>query len=162
MAAKLTYRFQATVVETLTSQVDGVTSPDVTHDKFNEVDSLDGTTTVPVTTVFSDTVALVGGVKTLDLTSLTGVGGSIDATGLKLQLAYFRNPSTNTVALTVDVGAANGYELFGGATGKIIIPIGGRNMFFGADNLDDVAAADAEIDITGTGTESFDVVLVLG
>jgi len=161
MSVRLTTRFHGTAIETLTSSVDGITAPDVTHDKFNTVGTFSATTTIPVTEVFSDTVALVAAAKTLDFTALAGVNGTIDATGLKLQFFLFRNPTGNS-AITIKDGASNGYNLFGDASGQVTIPAGGLCQFFGADLLQDVAAADAEIDITGTGTESFDVLLVFG
>ncbi len=113
----------------------------------------------------SQVVALVGGNKTLDLTALLGgLQGVIDATGLKLQVLRIRGEADGSNgALTISEGAANPMELFG-ATNPIIYPAGCRKpwTFEFDDKLDAVSAGDCEIDLAGTGTDSFFIEMILG
>lgn len=109
-------------------------------------------------------LALVAGAATIDLTSLPGLQAVIDATGLKLNVLRIRGEADGSNgALTISEGAANPYELFGGAN-PIIYPAGCRKpwTFEFDDKLDNVSATDCEIDLAGTGTDSFFIELILG
>jgi hypothetical protein len=65
---------------------------------------------VPVTKIASGTATLSGGALTIDLTSLTGLAGeAITFSGLKVQFAFFRNPTSSANNITVGRGATNGY-----------------------------------------------------
>ena len=104
---------------------------------------------MPATKVAGDSVDLAGGTLTLDLTALVGAAGAaVDFTGLKVQVAKFRNVSTNTGTLVITVGAANGYNIFGDADGSVTLGIGAEILMYCPDTLDAVAAADLGIDIT--------------
>lgn len=151
------------VTETIDLGIDGVTNSDSIQQIAGLSGSLSPSTTVPATKVYKDQVALTAGAKTLDLELLVRANlPDVVGTGLKVQLFVFSNPSTNTGAMTIVDGAANGYNIFGSAAGSNTVMIGGSIMIFGNDNLDDIASADSEIDITGTGTESFEVLIVMG
>ncbi len=161
MSITATLLQQLTVTETLDTGVDGVGSPVVVHNALNTTATLNASSTVPGTKVSSDTVALVAGAKTIDLTALPGVGGgTIDATGLKLQAALIKNPAGNGT-LTVTKGASNGYAIWG-STYSVQVPPGGSILAYFADQLADVAAGVKTIDFAGTGTQSFSVLFVLG
>ena len=112
MAVTSTVRFGMSTTETIATNVDGSTSPQIIQDAFDKSFSLDsaGTgSTGPITNIFADAVALVAGAYTLDLTAVpqTG-GGTLDATGLKVQAIRMENLSTNSNLMTIDDGAANG------------------------------------------------------
>lgn len=99
---------------------------------------------------------------TIDLTAIpSGLQGTVDGTGLKVQLFRLYNTSTNTGTVTIEAGASNGYLLFGTA-GKVIVPIGGRITFEGYDSLPDVAAAAKNLTLTGTATDVYDIEIILG
>ncbi len=149
---------------------DAVGHVNITHD-FSRLmstveDTLTANSTVPVTRVWSDTLALVGGALTLDLTGLSGPYSSTTTfLTLKVQIVCIANPATATGALEVDVGASNGYNLFGEDNTKsdqVLIPPGGAVMFFGNNALADVAANEKNVDFVGTGTESFHILMVAG
>lgn len=160
---KVEYDPKVKVTQTIDQGIDGVTNSDFILQIAGLSGSLSPTTTVPATKVYKDQVALTAGAKTLDLELLVRDNlPDVVGTGLKVQLFVFSNPSTNTGAMTIVDGSTNGYDIFGGAAGAVIVPIGGAVWFFGNDNLDDIASADSEIDITGTGTESFEVLIVMG
>lgn len=152
---------QLTVTETLDTGVDAVESPVVVHNAFNVSQTLNASSTVPATKVASDTAALVAGAKTIDLTALPGVGGgTVDGTGLKLQAVLIKNPAGNGT-LTVTKGASNGYALWG-STYSVQVPPGGSVLAYFADQLADVSGSAKNIDVAGTGTQSFSYSFLLG
>lgn len=162
MAVSINPTINFTAVETLDTGVDAAPSPDIVHSSFNLNNvTLNATSTVPVTTTSYQDYALVAGAITIDLTALLGVNDEIqDATGLKLQTIIINNPSGNN-PITVTTGAANGFPLFGG-TNSVVIPADSTLAFYVPEGLTDVAAADKNIDVSGTGTETFKVGICLG
>lgn len=128
-------------------------------------ESLTAASTVPATKVAGGSVALDAGAKTLDLTSLTGLGANgatEDFTGLKIQALYFENPSTNANSISIAPGASNGYN-FSGADGKLTLQPGQSVLLFGNDATPDVANGSADqIDFAGTLVQPFNIVMVAG
>ena len=123
---------------------------------------LDSTTTPPVTTVWTDNVALSAGAATLDLELLLKDDlPSAIFTGLKVQVLVVSCPQVNTGAITMTPGASNGYDL-GGASMSVAVNPGDTLVFFFLDTAPDVAAADSELDFAGTGSETFDILMVAG
>ena len=143
--------------------IDGVTNQDFVLQISGLSATLSPTSTVPATKVFKDQVSLSGNAATLDLTALVRDNlPNVDGTGLKVQLFVFHNKSTNANTMTIVDGATNGYDIFGSAAGSVTVPIGGTVMFFGNDKLDDIASADKTIDVSGTGSQTFEVHIVMG
>ena len=164
MSTSVTYKSNVTVAETLSSNVPGASDPTITQAGYNTEGTYSSTTTPPVTKSVVNTVALVAGAKTIDLTALTGInGGAVAFTGLKVQFAKFRNPSTNTGAITIQAGASNAYNMLG-ASWKVILQTGDEFTWKGSDDsgVPDVASGAKNIDLAGTGTESIEMVLVAG
>lgn len=161
MAVSVTLSQILTVVETLSSSVDAVTTPVLTHSSFNISGlSLDGSTTPAAQKVAAALHTLTAGSKVIDLTALTGANGAaIDGTGLKLRAILIVNPTSNS--LTVAADGTNGYLLFG-ASGSVIIPAGGSLLFYPKDGAPTVGASAKRILLTGTGTDQHKVVIVLG
>jgi len=162
MAVSIAPIISFTALETLDIGVDAAPSPEVVHNGFNLTNTLlNSASTPPVTTTSYQTYALVSGALTIDLQALLGVNDEVqDATGLKLQTIIIRNPSGNNT-ITIGEGAANGYPIWG-AGNDLEVPADSEIGMKFADTLADVAAADSEIDIAGTGTETFDVGICLG
>lgn len=165
MAVSLNPQFLLSVVETLTGNVDAAESPQVTHSGFNLTGvRLNASSTPPATKVSAVTHALTAGAKTIDLTVLPGTEGNQDCTGLKLQLLLLENPAGNA-AITIGKGASNGYALFG-TTNTVTVAAAatqaGYLAFFFPEGLPDVAAGAKTIDVSGTGTQEFNLILVLG
>lgn len=161
MSVEATVKLSINVEETLVTGVDDVEQPTLTHSGFSTTKKLNSTTTPPATKTYSDTVALVAGAKTLDLTSLVGTGGAtITMLGLKLQALKIKNAAGNG-ALTITGGASDGYNLFG-AAGSMVLGAEEEVCCLYNDTKDDVAAGDKNIDFAGTGTQEFDVQLVFG
>lgn len=154
------------VTETIPLGLDGVT--DQAFVAQIATDTSSGTKTpssqVPCTTRWEDTLSLSGGTYTIDLTALaSGNLPTKDLTGLKVQFFKFRNRSGNA-NMTIADGAANGYHIFGDASGQITLPPGMEVLLAAtaAEGLPDVSGTAKNITITGTGAQSFDVQIVAG
>ena len=107
--------------------------------------------------------ALVAGALTIDLTALSGLQASINGTGLKVQALRVRGCATGNGKLTISEGAANPYELFGGAN-PIEYPAGNTYawQFEFGDKLGAIGAGAKNIDLAGTGTNEFYIEFLLG
>lgn len=103
--------------------------------------------------------ALAAGAATIDFTSLPKtVGGTQSATGLKLRGLQINNPGANSV--TVSPGAANGYEFNGSDT--LVVRPNGFAVLWLADGLTAVDGTHKTLDLAGTGTDEFEIVLLFG
>lgn len=152
------------VTETIDVGIDGVTNQDHTLEISGLSGSLTPSTTPAVTKVWKDQGALVAGAATIDLTALARDNlPNIDLTDLKVQIFAIKNNST-TYGLTVDIGAANPYDLFGDANGQVTIgKDSGFVLFYSPEGLENVDATHCEIDLSSTDTTcSYDVIIVAG
>ena len=164
MSVVCSYNLSMAVQETLESGVDGASNPVITHAALDVSGTLRSSTTVPATKCSFDSVPLVAGAATIDLTALPMTANSattFDATGLKVQVIRLENPSTNANNITFAEGASNGYSLWGSAWAITLKP-GQAVMYYGADGTPDVAAGDKTIDVTGTLVQPFKMSIVLG
>jgi hypothetical protein len=151
MTVSAVYNLGLEVSETYATSLDLATpaTQAVAHAISGSTGTMNAASTVPATKVASDSIALTGGALTLDLTALVGAAGAaVTFLGLKVQLAKFKNPSTNTGTLVITAGAANGYNIFGDADGSVTLGIGAEVLMMCPDTLDAVAGADLGIDIT--------------
>lgn len=165
MATTATFEIKGVASETLDLSLDNVTDPDVQHANFgNGPLSLGASSTPVVTEVYSDQLALTAGTVTIDLTALPrGNLPNLDLTGLKVQAIKFFAASANTAAITIADGATNGYNVLGDASGQVTLGAGGEVGFFCSEFLDDVATADATIDVTSSDVDAiFDVLILAG
>ena len=151
------------VKETVALGLDNVTDPRIIHALPLLIPAkLDGTTTPPATTVWSDQVALSGGAKTLDLEALVNDNlPNVNLVGLKIQCLVMSCPSANTGPITIVPGASNDYDIGGAAMSWAVSP-GGMLIYLSEDDAPDVAAANSELDFSGTTTEVFDILIVAG
>jgi len=152
------------VTETKALAMDGVTDPSIVVETATSAkDDYSPTTTVPMTTVWAD-VRTFTTAETLDLTALPQANftANINFTGLKLQAIKIIAAAANAGGITFVHGLTNGYHLWGAATGSVTVLPGCSVMMVCNDNLDDVATADATIDVSGTGTLAYDIELVAG
>ena len=122
---------------------------------------LDSSTSPPVTKVSAQDYVLAAGTKTIDLTAVLGVNDvSQDCTGLKLQLMVFINAAGNA-DMVISGEGANGYSL--GAARTIN---GGasacRELMYVPEALGDVDATHKNLVVTGTGTQAFSLLVLLG
>jgi len=78
-----------------------------------------------------------------------------------LQILYVKNTAGNG-SLEIDVGASNGMELGGSIATEIHIPDGGSFIGYWPQAGADVGSTKKDIDLTGTGSESSDWLMVFG
>lgn len=152
-------------VETVSASLDLASNPNITHELAVGRLTLNANSTPVVSAAWSDTVALSTGAATIDLTSLSrgAVLSALDLSGLKIQAIILQAKSTNTDTISVVPGASNGFNIFGGADGKIYLAAGAACLFYVPEDWSDVAAADAEIDLASNDADAeIDVVLLAG
>jgi hypothetical protein len=164
MSVSAAYASNITVTEILTNNVDyaSASNKDIVYNGLNYSVTIDGGTTVPATAVAAFPQALIAGAATIDLRALVGTNGvAVDGNGLKVQMAKFRNKSTNANSITLTFGASNGYLLFGSGWQIILLP-GQEFMAYLKDQAPDIDATHKTIDITGTLAQVLECILVLG
>jgi hypothetical protein len=161
MAVSASYSLRCDVNETLATNVPAAETPVIIHGQFSSTGTLNATSTPPATKMAAQTISLTAGAVTIDLTALTGTNGAtVDGTGLKVQILKLKNRSSNAV-MTFGEGASNGYEALGNAwTLKLLA--GQEIEMFLNDAAPDIASGAKTIDVAGTGTESFDFIVVMG
>lgn len=157
MAVSCNYFFGMTTRETLDTGVPAATTPIITHDAYNESATLNATSTPPATEVSMFLLTLTAGAATINLAALTGANGTIDGTGLRVQMIRVKN--LGSASMTFSDGASNGIAL---ACGTFIVPAGGIVQMFLNDASPDIAAADRTIDVAGTGTDTAEISILLG
>lgn len=160
MAVQATVTLGVSVRETLEVGVDGANAPVVRHDQFPSNITLNGSSAAPVTKPVVDNLALSAGAYTIDLTSMTGTNGAaVNGTGLKVQAIHIRN--NGAAAMTITPGSSNPYNLLGSSFSVVLAP-GQEFAFYGNEAAPDISGSAKEIDIAGTGTDDFDLSLVMG
>ena len=109
---------------------------------------------------WSALVAMTAGTVTIDLTSLTqaGVAGTLNQTGNKLRAVHIIAPSTNSAVIQVASGASNGYTSIG--TVSQLKP--GDACIKVTSNSIAVDGTHKTIDVTGTGTDAVELLMVFG
>ncbi len=138
------------------------TGATVVHDQFNYSATLTGASSPAATKVAGFDLALSGGAATIDLTALTGTnGGTINGTGLRVEVFKVKALETNSNPLTFAVGASNGYDLMGADTSVTLLP-GQQVMFLGNDAAPSIGSGDKTIDFTGTLAEGAEVMVLMG
>lgn len=155
-------RSSMTVNETPDSTTTAV-SQSIQHTGLNQSHSLTPTSTVPVTKTAGRTdFALSGGAATINFTTMQGTGGAtVTFNALKVQSIIMKNKSTNTGNMTFVPGASNGLDLFG-VSSSITLKPGWWIHLYCNDSAPDIAAGDCTIDVSGTGTEQFEIHAVAG
>jgi hypothetical protein len=157
MSVVTRYNFGLLTTETLTSGIVGASNPKVVFDAYEESGTLNASSTVPATKSCYMLGALTAGAQTINLAALTGANGTVDFTGLRVQLIRVKNLGAN--AMTFAEGASNGIAL---ACLPFIVPAGGIAQFYLADLAPDVASGDRTIDVSGTLAQTFEFSIVAG
>lgn len=162
MSVRVNYNSSLTVRETLETSVPAASDAEILLNGFDTNSPLNSSSTPTATKVSAQTVALVAAAKTIDLTALTGTNGAaIDGTGLKVVACKFQNPSTNANNIIAKFGASNAYLFGNDAAWKVRLEPGDEVLFKFAANPA-IDATHKNIDLSGTGTQALNVVLVLG
>lgn len=163
MSVVVTYNDQIKTVETLPNNTGSASAANrvVTHDQYDEAVTLNSGTTPPVTQIAAFLLTLSGGTVNIDLTALVGTNGAtLDGTGLKIQIIRIKNLGANP--MVIKSGASNGHTGVIGATTGETIPVGGHMKKFTGDQGDDIDATHKILTVTGTGSQTAEVTIVLG
>jgi hypothetical protein len=173
MASSVTahWDFRLDVDETLDLQLDLPDDPTYTH-KIPDISStnvrgtLDGSSTVPATKVFSDMAVMSSGELVLDLTSLTSAAGSSESfDGLKVQLVKIA-ALTSSGEVVVQKGDTNAYNLLGydnASSETLEVLPGGCAAWYLHDSAEDVSSTKCNVKFTSSNNNCvFYIVMVAG
>lgn len=161
MSISLAYAFKLTTTETLSDASLSSSANQVIHNAYDESGTLTASTGVPVTAESNFLLTLSGGAATIDLRNLTGTGGgAVDGNGLKLQFMRIKNLGANDMVFTT--GASNGYAPFGPDGKMTAFANGGLVMVGNNDKAGDVGSSAKTIDVTGTGSQTAEVTIIMG
>ena len=161
MSVSVTYAATATVVETLPNNTGSAPTAtrQVTHTEYNESATLNSGSTPPATLVAEFLLTLTAGAATIDLTALTGTNSAtVDGTGLRPQVVRIKNLGAN--AMTFVTGASNGHNHFT-SSGTVVRP-SGHIMNFPYDGDEDIDATHKTWGVSGTGSQTAEVTIILG
>lgn len=115
---------------------------------------------VSATKIWTDTVALSGGVLTIDMTALVrGALANLNLNALNPNAFIIYNRASNTGSVTIVPGVTNGYNIFGDAAGKVVLSPGqwvmwAINNVTGATDLPVVGATDKTIDFSSADVDA--------
>lgn len=173
MAASGTVEFGTNLVVTeVIPAGDGSAAANVIH-ALNQFAALTtskafgGATTPTWSAAWTDTVDLVAGVATIDLTALARQAPleDVNLDTLEIVAFAFAGASANANPIEVSPGATNGYNIFGTADDQVsvypnqIVQVASMTQ----KDLPSVAAGAAdEIDFTGTAAQQIHVLLIAG
>ena len=157
-----TLNLSLTTTETLDATLtpDAVT-PQVVHNGLNLQKRLNATSTPAASATASKTGALTAGAATIDMTSLQGTNGvTVNATGLHVRAFLLSCPATNAAPVTFRFGASNPYNLRGSSWSITLQPGDAEEGYCSAAPA--VGSGAKQIDVVGTGTDSFSYQFLLG
>ena len=166
-SSSLAYAVTATFTEILAAaQAPGAASEaarTVTQAGFNTGQrTLKSDSSPPVTCGSLFQQVLTDGAATIDLAALDGLNDKVvNGTGLRVQLLRIKAPSSNVNPITVAKGASNGYDGFGSAFSVTLQP-GAEVTILANDAGSDIGAGNKTLDLTGTGSQTLDVEIIMG
>lgn len=148
---------------TLTSGVDNISNPNL-YFVVGGTTSLTASTTPDGEQILTPQISLSAGAYTIDLTACPDVNGTTTSiSGLKPRALFFKNNSSSN-NMTFAKGASNGLPLVGSWTWTLL-PGGSLCIDLTAVSTGSITAVDASnktIDVSGTGTDSFDFGIIAG
>jgi hypothetical protein len=163
MSVSLVYAATLTTQETLESNVPAAPSATkvITHSAFNKSGTLNATSTIPATKCVYNDFAMTDGALTLNLASILGTNGLAQVgTGLKPQMVLFENVEGNS-PIAITEGASNGHATLG-ASFLVTLKAKQWIVAYLADAADDIDSSNRTWDVTGTGTQSIRVAVIMG
>lgn len=124
--------------------------------------SLGGASTPVIDDSWAGRLSLTAGALTIALDALVRQNQTVlDLTG-KIIYGYVIHVLGASATMTFVGAAVNPYELFGGATSEVNPGTDGWVQMYQPAGFGTVGASNSDIDVTGTGTDSFDMVLIAG
>lgn len=120
-------------------------------------------TTPPITKVAKGTLTMGGGSGSIDLTATPSSGVNVSFSGLKIQRIFVKSPTTNANVVTIAKGASNGYALdVGATTWSVSLDPGAFAIIGVSDTAPDVAGGAKVFDVTGTGSQTLQYMIIGG
>jgi len=150
---------KVTLTETLTND-DLIADSQLVHSGYDQNTTLSGSTSPDITKAAYQTIALVAGAKTIDLTALLLNGNAVTLDGLNPRAIHLKN--TGAAAMTIVAGASNGYTGLGALFSVTLPPDAGFLMDWPLDNATAVSATVKTLDVTGTGTDTLQLSILAG
>lgn len=162
MAVSAAFVSTLTITETSAETLIDSADPSISYKGPTQSFTLNSGSSPAVSKMAAFELSMTDGAATIDMQALTGALNSVvDGTGLKVQAVKFTNKATNANTITIAEGASNGYELLGGSF-TFTLPVGGSALFYLPEGTPDIGASTSEIDISGTGTQTLQVTMVMG
>lgn len=159
------YASSCSATVTFTGPFVSSSDPTALINGLNETGTLTASSTVPATKVAAYELTLSSGAGTINLAALPGITAeeTVNGTGLKVQLLKLKNKSSNANKITVAKGASNGYGLCAsGDDWDVTLSPGQSNLTLGNDAAPDIASGARTLDVTGTGAQVLQVLVVMG
>lgn len=125
---------------------------------LDQLAQLTPTSTPPVSMFGIYATTISGGTYTIDVTSLQGSNGTLNANGKRLVALAVANPSTSAGYVQIATGASNGYAL----PQPVKVNIGGFAYQYMAGTLSVVDGTHKTLDITGTTGDTPILGLIFG
>lgn len=128
---------------------------------FQELDQfkqLSPTSTPPVSQFGIYKTTISGGGYTIDVTSLQGSNGTLNANGKKLVAVCVANPAASAGDVNIATGASNGYAL----AQPIKVKPGGFAIVYQAAQLAAVDGTHKTLDVSGTNGDTPEIGLIFG
>lgn len=161
MATTATIQCRIDINRTLTTGVENVATPNIRL-AVGEVTSLTASTTPDAENGVASRLSLTAGSLTVDLTAISDVNGATTTlTGKIVRALLFHNRGAAT--MTFAKGASNGLDSLSG-TWSMALLAGEKRCIDLTDCTapNAISASNKTIDVTGTGTDSFDIGVVVG
>lgn len=158
-AVSAEFRFATKLGESVANVLGGVNNFDYSLSEKSV--ELSNSSTPDIEQVYAASLSLVAGALTIDLTSLARAGRTaLDLTGLTVYAVRVENLSANDITLVA--GASNPYGLFPATNGVVVGSGGGVVQHWRPGGYGVVGASNSDIDVSGTGTDSFLFAIVAG
>jgi hypothetical protein len=157
--AKVRFIFEAT--HALTSGVGSGGPDNIVKHQLTESQALTPSTSVPASSAARFALTLASGTALIDLNAVTMAGGATATwTGIKVQALGIK-VGTGASVMTVAVGTASGYGYAGSAWSQEV-ESGGSFLSFQNEAAPDVSTSARYILVSGTGSQSCEVMLLGG
>jgi len=144
--------------------IDGATNPEIVQETgTNAKADFSPTTTVPMSVVWTDTRTFAT-TESLDLTALpqANFSANVDMTGLRVQVIKIIAASSNGANIQIDKSGVNGYFIWGASADSVTLLPGCAIEMVCNNNMPLIGATAKSIDVSGTGTLTYDIQIVAG
>ena len=165
MSLTVNANLRLVAIQTLEGPFVTPTDATFTIDQLKLLDQFTGSTSVPVTKTSAYELTMSSGTGSVNLASLPGSTSeeTIVGTGLKVQFLILCNKSTNANKIAITKGASNGYGLAAsGDSWTLVLSPGQMAFLYLNEAAPDVASGARLWDVTGTGSQVLQIVVILG